>query len=78
LFVILLSLRSSLRDSAYRAGACAGSAVDASISIDVVLGVALRNSAYRAALSTGTTRNAGIRNLICHYIYLLNGTVIYC
>ena len=59
---------SAFGNSADRACACAGTAVKACALVDDVLGLALGNSAYRAGVCTGTAGNAGIRNLICHFV----------
>jgi hypothetical protein len=63
----MVKRNSTLRDSAYRTCACAGTAVDASISIDNILGITGRDSANRAAALAGTTHYAGIADYICHF-----------
>ena len=55
-----------LRRSADRAGACAGTAFEAGVSVDLILAVAFGNRADRALGRAGTTGDALIRNLICH------------
>ena len=52
--------------SAYRASVSASTALDASVSVDNILGVALSDSAYRALVSASTAGNAIFGNLISH------------
>lgn len=52
--------------SAYGADIAACTALDASVSVDLVLSVALRDSAYGALISTSAAGNAIVRNLISH------------
>ena len=59
-----------LLGSADRAGTSAGTAVDASIGVNLILGVAGGNGADRASALTSTAHDAGIRNLISHDSYL--------
>ena len=54
-----------------RAGACAGSAVDALVSVDYILTVTLGDSLYRTFSSTCATANAGISNFVSHWYFLL-------
>ena len=55
-----------LSDSANRACASAGTAVEACALVDYVAGIALRDSANRALCSAGTTADASITNLVSH------------
>lgn len=52
--------------SVYGANFCAVSAIDASVSVDLVLVSTLRNSVYGALGSTSTARNASVSNLESH------------
>ena len=63
----LLSLR-----SVYRASICARTAVDADISVDLVLAVTLGDSVHGAALSSSAASDASIGNLVSHDSYLLH------
>jgi hypothetical protein len=66
-----------LLDGAHGAGTGAGTAGDAGVSVDVVLGVALGDGAHGALLGTGAAGDASIGNLICHGMFLLkSGTCI--
>ncbi len=56
----------ALRDSTYRAGTSAGTAVNASVSVDYVLAVTLGDCAYRALTCAGTAADASARNYVCH------------
>ena len=57
----------ALRNRTYRAGACAGTAIDASIRVDLVLAVALSDRAYRALARAGTAADACATDNICHW-----------
>lgn len=52
------------------AGASAGTAVDASIGVDLILGIAGGDGADRASALASTAHDAGIRDLISHDSYL--------
>ena len=56
----------ALRDSTYRASTSAGTAVNASVSVDYVLAVTLGDCAYRALTCAGTAADASARNYVCH------------
>ena len=57
----------ALRDSAYRAGTCAGTAIYTCVSVDLVLAVALSDSANRALASARAAHNAAATDNICHW-----------
>ena len=57
----------ALRNSTYRAATSAGTAVNTSVRVDLVLAVALSDCAYRALASAGTAADARTRNNICHW-----------
>ena len=56
----------ALRDSTYGASTSAGTAVNASVSVDYVLAVTLGDCAYRALTCAGTAADASARNYVCH------------
>lgn len=60
-----------LRNRASGANGLAGSAINAGICIDLVLGITLRNSADRAFAFAGAAGNAFARNGMCHLDILL-------
>ena len=60
-----------LRNSAGGANGLAGSAINAGIRIDLVLGITLRNRADRAFTFAGATGNAFAGNGMCHLDILL-------
>ena len=60
-----------LRNSAGGANGLAGSAINAGIRIDIVLGITLRNRADRAFTFAGATGNAFAGNGMCHLDILL-------
>jgi hypothetical protein len=62
-----------LLNGAHGAGTGAGTAGDAGIRVDFVLGVALRDGAHGALLRTGAAGDASISNLISHGMFLLFG-----
>ena len=55
-----------LNRSTYGAGLSAVTAIDAGISVDLVLGVALSNSFNGARCSTSAAGDAIFSNLVCH------------
>ena len=57
-------------DSARRALAFAGAAIDTRIGTDDIFAVALADSVYGAYARARAARNAFIGNLVCHDIYL--------
>ena len=57
----------ALRDSAYRAGTCTGTAIYTSISVDLVLAIALSDCTYRALASARAAHNAAATDNICHW-----------
>ena len=63
---------SAFFDSAYRASACAGTAVDALSGIDFEFAIAHADSANGASTFTSTAADASIFNNVCHYDFLLN------
>jgi hypothetical protein len=64
-----------LLDGAHGAGTGAGTAGDAGVGVDVVLGVALGDGAHGALLSAGTAGDESIGNLICHGMFLLRSGI---
>ena len=56
----------ALNDRANRTLTFANTAVDASVSINYVLGIALGNSVHGTSGSAGTAADAGIVNNTCH------------
>jgi hypothetical protein len=64
-----------LLDGTHGAGTGAGTAGDAGVSVDVVLGVALGDGAHGALLSAGAAGDASIGNLICHGMFLLRSGI---
>ena len=62
---------STFRDSANRASACAGTAVDAFVGSNFEFAVAHADSANGALTFTGTTGNARIIDNVCHNHILL-------
>ena len=66
-----IAVRSALADCACRANACAGSALNACGSVDLILAVSLRDRAYRALRLAGTAAYARIADYICHINFLL-------
>ena len=59
--------KSALRDRTHGARTSASAAIDAGISIDLVLAVALRNSADGALALAGTAADASIANYMSHW-----------
>ena len=57
-------------DSAVGAGICAGAAIQASASVDHVLGITLGDSAHGASVCTSATADASGTDLISHFEYL--------
>ena len=53
-------------DRADGATVFAGTAVDADVRIDLILGIALRNRVHGAGIRTSAARNAIFRNFMCH------------
>lgn len=60
------SIRSLLIGSTHGAGAGAGAALDAGISVDHILGVASADSANGTNALASAAHDAGIRNLVSH------------
>lgn len=56
----------ALGDSTHGASASAGTAVQASTSVDHVVIITLRDSAHGAGVSAGTAADAGIVDNVCH------------
>ena len=56
-----------INESTYRAAASTGTAVNASVSVDLVLAVALSDSANRALASARAAHNAAATDNICHW-----------
>ena len=56
----------ALLRSANGAGASAGTARNAGVSVDDVLAVAFRNSVHGALFNTSAASDAFVRNNICH------------
>jgi hypothetical protein len=65
LFMLFTSALADRADGALR---CAGTAIDAGVRIDLILGIALRDRADGALGRTGTTADAGIIDHVCHSI----------
>jgi hypothetical protein len=53
--------------SGHRASLCASTALDALVSVDLVLAIAFLDCVYRASLCASTASNALIGNLVCHF-----------
>jgi hypothetical protein len=70
-----------LLNSTSRACTSAGTAIDAGISVDLVLAISLSDSSYRALASAGAAAYACIVNYICHDIvpplFLTFGYILY-
>ena len=60
-------ISSTFRNSAGRANICTGSAIQAKVGIDHILGISLRNSLSGAFACAGATAYTLIRNYICHW-----------
>ena len=63
---------STLRDSAYRTLSFTSAAIDASVCIDLVLGIALSDCVNGTLCSAGTAADASITNNTCHDSGLLS------
>jgi hypothetical protein len=61
---------SGLADCADGALRLAGTAVDAGIRVDLIVGITLLDSVHRALRSAAAAADAGITDYTCHFIYL--------
>jgi hypothetical protein len=60
---------SAFVDGASGADSGAGPAVDAGVSVNLVVGVALRDCAYRALALAAAAADAFVADYICHFRY---------